>query len=50
MTQPFLTDVFPGATQNSIGVTIPWSAIPGITASVTTMEIKPYYRILYVKC
>lgn len=35
MTQPSLTDVFPGATQNSTGVTIPWSAMPGITASAT---------------
>lgn len=35
MAQPTLTDVFPGATQNSTGVTIPWSAMPGITASAT---------------
>ena len=35
MPQPSLTDVFPGATQTATGVTIPWSAMPGITASVT---------------
>jgi hypothetical protein len=35
MTQPTITDVFPGASQNATGVTIPWSAMPGITASAT---------------
>lgn len=35
MVQPLITDVFPGATQNATGVTIPWSAMPGITASAT---------------
>lgn len=35
MVQPTITDVFPGASQNGTGVTIPWSAMPGITASAT---------------
>lgn len=35
MVQPLITDVFPGASQNATGVTIPWSAMPGITASAT---------------
>ena len=35
MPQPSLSDVFPGATQDATGITIPWSAMPGLTASAT---------------
>ena len=35
MPQPSLPDVFPGATQDATVITIPWSAMPGLTASAT---------------
>lgn len=35
MPQPTIANVFPGASQDATGVTIPWSAMPGITASAT---------------
>lgn len=35
MPQPTLEQIFPGATQNATGITIPWTALRTITPSAT---------------